>query len=285
MVKIAVLSGKGGTGKTFVSTNLANISSLNGNKTLLCDVDAEEPDSGLFFSLENKTEKNVLKKIPEVNLDKCNLCGLCVENCRFSAIHVSKSKSMIFDTLCHGCGLCEKICPEKAITEKDKIIGIINSYRIRDDFDFTEGVLNIGEPSAVPVIRELKKSIDREYDFIFFDSPPGCSCSVVETLRECDYALIVTEPTPFGIHDLNMAIQVAKDMSIPYSIILNRWDENSDNYEKEIAGDFNRVILKIPFEKKIAEYYSSGLLVSEQEEKYATLFENLYSELKKEVMP
>ncbi len=283
MLKTAIISGKGGTGKTLVSTNLANIISKKGIKTLLCDADAEEPDSGIFFGLKKICGENVLKKIPEVDLKKCSLCSLCVDSCNFSAIHISKSKSIILDSLCHGCGLCKMICPERAITERDKEIGVVNTYHVNQNLSFMEGRLNIGEPSAVPVIRQLKHSITDEYEYVLVDSPPGCSCSVVETLRECDYALVITEPTPFGMHDLKMALTVLKDMEIPYSVVLNRWDKESQPYEEEIIKAGGKIIMKIPYDRRIAGSYSHGKLISEEYEEYGNMFNTLFIKLKCEV--
>jgi len=196
-LKISVISGKGGTGKTLISSNLA-LFLRDAEKTVqLLDADAEEPNASIFFDIEEKREFLVIKKIPKVDPLKCTGCGLCSSNCMFSAIHATQSRQLVFENLCHGCGLCMRICPEKAITEEDKVIGIVRTGKTKEGIFFSEGELNVGELSAVPVIRQLKKTVIPEIDIAIFDAPPGSSCPVVETLNGTDFALLVTEPTPF----------------------------------------------------------------------------------------
>ncbi|MCD6159138.1 MAG: ATP-binding protein [Kosmotoga sp.] len=276
-MKIAVVSGKGGTGKTTVATNLAWVAASKEPVQLL-DADVEEPNSHLFFHVKYTGETDVEILLPRVNKEKCILCGECAKACQFGAISVFSTGVLVFDNLCHGCGACSIACPTKAIYEVNKQIGVVKTGIIHEKLTFGTGLLNIGEPSGVRVIRELKKFID-ESRTVIVDAPPGTSCPVVETLRGMDYALMVTEATPFGLHDLKLAVEVVKEMNIPMGIVINR---ASDDYTmiEEFASSKNIPILeKIPFDREIATAYSKGFLFAEMKKEWFERFEKLYEKI------
>jgi len=270
-LKIAVLSGKGGTGKTLVSTNLANILSKNIDVELL-DCDVEEPNSSLFYNVDFEKETSVNIDLPVVDNDICTKCRKCADSCQFGAINVFSTGTMVFESLCHGCGVCSDVCPVNAITERKKEIGTIK-YGKLNKINFGEGLLNIGEPSGVKVIRELKE-FSNKIDVQILDSPPGASCSVVETLRDADYAILVTEPTPFGLHDLKSAQEIAENMGIKHGVVINRFEEEYDEMNEFLEAKSVDTLQKIPFSREIAEIYSKGDLISDKEE-YAHLFEKI----------
>ena len=279
-MKIAVLSGKGGTGKTLVSTNLSNIMSKNSTVQLF-DCDVEEPNSHIFFNIDYNSKKEVNTLIPVVNNDICIHCGKCAQSCQFGAISAFPTGTVVFESLCHGCGTCKDVCPVNAITEKEKSMGIIRFGKDKNkNIYFGEGILNIGEPSGVRVIRELKLNFE-ESDFIILDSPPGASCPVVETLRDVDYAILVTESTPFGLHDLKIAHEVVQEMQIKCGIVINRYDENFKDVEEFASKNNIEVLAKIPFDRQIAIEYSKGNLISDKFPKYHNLFEDIAKKVAK----
>lgn len=274
---IAVLSGKGGTGKTTIATNLAWTLS-RATPVQLLDADVEEPNSHLFFEVKFEYEEQVLLLLPKVNKDKCTLCGECARVCQFGAISVFKTGVMVFDSLCHGCGACSIICPTKAIYEVPKEIGVVKLGKVDENLSFGMGLLNIGEPSGVRVIRQLKKHIDGSRITII-DAPPGTSCPVVETLRGADFALMVTEATPFGLHDLRLAVDVVKEMKIPMGIIVNRASDDYTEVEKFAKEKDIPVLERIPFDRDIAECYSRGLLFTKEDPEWFIRFEKLFDNI------
>jgi len=261
-VKIAVLSGKGGTGKTTIAVNLAYVLSKKYSVQLL-DADVEEPDSHLFFNFKGEIkEEKVSLMIPEVNPEKCTKCGLCGQECQFGAINVYQTGVLVFKNLCHGCGVCSLVCPENAIKEVPKELGVIRKMKTDNDISYAEGILNIGEISGVKVISKLKQNYD-DAQVIVIDSPPGSSCPVVETLRGMDHAIVVTEDSAFGLHDMETVIRILEEMGITYSIIINKYREDSkqDKHTQvfnEKYADF--IVLKIPLDKDIAALHSNGKL-------------------------
>lgn len=260
--KIAVLSGKGGTGKTTIAVNLAHTLS-HAYSVQLLDADVEEPNSHLFFDFKHDMrEEKVSLMIPEVDPEKCTKCGLCGQECQFGAINVYDSGVLVFKNLCHGCGVCSLVCPENAIQEIPKELGVIRFNRTENGISFGDGILNVGEISGVKVISKLKQHVD-DSDVIIFDSPPGSSCPVVETLRGIDHALVVTEDSAFGLHDMETVITILQEMGIPYSIIINKYRDDSENdkhtqiFKSKYA---DAIVLKIPLDKKIANLHSNGQL-------------------------
>lgn len=276
---VAVISGKGGTGKTTLATNFAKVLSYT-QKVQLLDADAEEPDVHLFFQVSKDYEEEVRLMLPVIDKEKCTLCGECARRCQFGALSVFNKGVMVFNNLCHGCGLCFNICPERAIVEMPKTIGRVELGKINDNLYYGMGILEIGEPSPVRIIRALKKHIDPE-KVVILDSPPGTSCPVVETLRKVDYALMVTEPTPFGLHDLKLALQIVREMKIPFGVVVNR-DGGAYSMIDEFAREEKIEILeKIPFKREIAKAYSNGVLFTDVLPEWKERFERLYEKILK----
>lgn len=252
-MKIAVASGKGGTGKTTVSIALAE---TLGPRALLLDCDVEEPNCHLFLPGPVEEVLPVPVLVPEFHRDLCTGCGKCAASCRFNAIAALGRQMLIFQELCHSCGGCLLACPEKALRESSMVIGRI-LRRTPGSFGLVTGELEIGRALSVPLIQQLKRHADKEKINIL-DAPPGTSCPMVNTVRGCDYVILVTEPTPFGLHDLAGAAATLKTMQIPCGVIVNRAEEKNS-----IISDFCRkenleLLLQIPFDRKIAEGYAAG---------------------------
>jgi len=271
-MKIAVLSGKGGTGKTTVSASLA--ASLDKSQYIDCDV--EEPNGALFLNPEitNVTPVNVL--VPQVDSDKCDGCGKCGKACQFNAIAVVKNKVLIFPELCHHCGACMIACPQDAITEIERDIGVVESD---SEGYFFQGRLNIGEPITIPIISELKKLM-RDDIPVILDSPPGASCTVVATIEDCDYCILVTEPTPFGLHDLIIAVQLVRKMGIPFGVVINKAMEEDKSIHQYCEQEKIDVLMEIPFLREIAEGYSKGVLPAQASDEWKNNFKQLYETIK-----
>ena len=282
-MKIAVLAGKGGTGKTTVATNLAYALHKVGKSVQLLDADAEEPNSHVFFDINYSKEEDVNILIPKIDRNICTHCGECARACEFSAISVSPKHIMVFEYLCHGCGVCSMVCPVKAISEIPKPIGKVRLGVTKEGMAFGEGVLNIGEPSAVRIIRQLKKHMDENVDVIVIDSPPGTSCPVVEILQNMDYALLVTEPTPFGLHDLKLSVKMVKEMGIPMGVVLNRYDGAYTKVEEYLKEEKLPLMMKIPYDVEIAHSYSNGKLFSDVKKEYVKKFNALYEQIEANV--
>jgi len=283
-VIITVASGKGGTGKTTVAVNLALTiaadQSVDSANPLLLDCDVEAPNAHLFLNpvIERRKEVGIL--IPEVDYDKCTFCGRCAEVCAYHVLAVVNQKVLIFSELCHGCGSCTLNCPEKAIHEVLHVTGVIEEGHARG-IQFAHGILNIGEAMAVPVIRELKKRIGNADasppSSVILDASPGTSCPVVETMRGADFVLMVTEPTPFGLHDLKLAVEVARDeLGLPVGVVINRDGIGDEGVEEYCAAEGIPILMRIPFDRRIAEVYSEGGLVIEALPEYRAKFIQLY---------
>jgi len=251
-MKIAVLSGKGGTGKTTVSASLAY--SIGNCQYIDCDV--EEPNGAIFLKPKIIKTIDICNLVPEVNEDKCTGCGECGRVCQFNAIAVIKGKVLLYPKICHSCGACMLACPQGAISEKDRKIGIIET---NIDNTFMNGKLNIGEPISIPIIRELKKLINKDH-IVILDCPPGASCAVVQSIENCNYCILVTEPTPFGLHDLKIAVKLVQTLNIPHGVVVNKatkGDSNINNFCKENGIE---ILMEIPFSQEIAQNYSKGIL-------------------------
>jgi len=271
---ISIASGKGGTGKTTVATNLA----LSLGNVQLLDCDVEEPDVHIFLSPRIEGEIPAVIPVPRVDKGKCTYCGKCGEVCEFHAIVVVKDTVLNFDELCHGCGACAYVCPEDAITEVERQIGTIR-IGSAGEIGFVEGVLNIGEPMASPLIREEKRFI-RNPGTVILDAPPGTSCPVIETVRGTDFCLLVTEPTPFGLNDLELAVGMAEKLGVPMGVLINRADVGDRG-----VWDFCRekripILMEIPLDQRIAELYSRGIPLVREMEEYRSAFRELFGKIR-----
>ena len=257
---ISVASGKGGTGKTLVATSLALSLSAN-RKVQLLDCDVEEPNANVLLRLAITHSQPVYVPIPSVDEAKCTYCGKCAEVCAYNAIAVIKQKVLVFPELCHGCGACSYLCPESAITEEGKEVGVFETGD-SENLGLIQGRLNVGEAMAPPVIREVKKHIDRG-SVAIIDIPPGTSCPVVEAVKGSDFCLLVTEPTPFGLNDLSLALEVVRELDIPAGVIINRVGVGSDEVEQYCRREEIPIVLRIPLDRDIATLYSRGIALVE----------------------
>ncbi len=274
-MRIAVASGKGGTGKTTIATSLALslASESPAPPPIFVDCDVEAPNAHLFLKPRLEQGQPVGIMIPVVDEARCTYCGKCAEVCAYHAIAVLGQKTLIFPQLCHGCGSCTALCPEGAISEKPDPIGVIECGTTLEGIDFRRGLLDIGKPMAVPIIRELQKLIEPlPGQAVILDAPPGTSCPVVAAIRGADYLILVTEPTPFGLHDLRLAVQVARELNIPAGVIVNR--ENGSYLELEAFCRSNGlpILMRIPFERAIAEGIAQGKTLVEIHPEYAAAF-------------
>ncbi len=257
---IAIASGKGGTGKTTIATSLAlSLAAELTPPPLFLDCDVEAPNAHLFLHPAFNQCQDVGIPIPRVDEAKCTHCGKCAEVCQYHAIAVLGQKTLVFPQLCHGCGCCTALCPEHAITEIPDVIGVVERGVTPEGFSFARGVLDVGEPMAVPVIRQLKKwVVPRPEQVVIVDTPPGTSCSVVESMRGADFVLLVTEPTPFGLHDLRLAVQVARELNIPVGVVINRDGSGYAGLDEFCAAEDLLILMRLPFERAIAEGIARG---------------------------
>lgn len=274
---IAVLSGKGGTGKTFVSVNLSFVAD-NSN---YIDCDVEEPNGHLFFKPNIIKSEKVHVKIPNINNELCSGCRRCVDFCKFNALAYIKDKVHVFDEICHSCGGCMLLCPEKAISEKDKEIGEIQEGVFNNSNIYT-GILNPGEETGVSIIKKLLKITDNK-PYTFIDCPPGSSCSVMESIKDVDYCILVAEPTLFGVHNFNMVYNLVKLFDKPYGVVLNKCLDGENPAEKYCNEKNIKVLCKIPFEHELGNINSNAEIASEKNEKYKSLFSSLLKTIKEEV--
>ena len=272
-MKIAVLSGKGGTGKTTVSTSLAFISKLP-----LFDTDIEEPNSHIFFKNNILEEKSVYMNYPKVDMEKCNLCGECGNFCRFNAVIPAKNTVLIFEESCHDCGGCRIICKQKAISWEKREIGKIFTGKTYFNSDTVCGKLNVGEMSGVRIIKEMYKNFKMKD--LLIDCPPGTACTTVAAVEESDFAVVVTEPSPFGLSDMKLVIKLLRDMKIPFGVIINKAEENEKEVKDYCLSENIEILGEIPFSRKIAENYSKGNIVSDILPEYKKVFENILEKVK-----
>jgi len=270
-LKIAVLSGKGGTGKTTVSASLALIS----KESQYFDFDVEEPNGYIFLKPEITEIIPVEVDVPVVDDNICTGCGECAKVCRFNAIAVVREKVLFFPEICHHCGACVIACEPGALTEKKRKIGVIEANK---DFSFVQGRLDIGEPVAVPVITNLKKYIKRDVPVII-DCSPGASCTVVNSIADCDYCVLVTEPTPFGLHDLKIAVYLVRKLGLPLGIVINKASGENGIIKSFCEMEKIEILMEIPYSREIALAYSNGVLPvkinQEWEDKFSMLFKRV----------
>jgi len=267
---ISVASGKGGTGKTIIATSLA----LSVNDVQLLDCDVEEPNAHIFIKPRRGTSEIVSIPIPRIDESRCNFCGECAKICAYNALAVLKDRVLVFPHLCHGCGGCSLLCPQKAITEINKEIGVVENGRA-GELEFIHGILHIGEVMAPPLVRAVKKNIHAEKNVII-DAPPGTSCPVIEAIKGSDYCVLVTEPTPFGLNDLILAVEVVRKLNIPFGVVINRADLGDNKVEQYCADESVPVVMRIPFDREIAVAYSKGIPLVEAKREYLQKFNGMF---------
>jgi len=273
-VIISVASGKGGTGKTLVATSLA----LSiGDGVQLVDCDVEEPNAHIFLKPVIDRQEAVAIPIPKVDERRCTFCGKCAEVCAYGAIAVLKSNVLVFPELCHGCGACSYLCPEDAISEQDREIGIVEVGR-SDGIEFAHGRLNVGEAMAPPIIRRVKEYIDRRKTVII-DVPPGTSCPVVESVKGSDLCLLVTEPTPFGLNDLDLAVKMVRELNVPQAVVVNRTGIGGEEVDDYCRKEGVPILLHIPLDTHIARLYSQGIPLVEGMPQWRQVFRKLFEDI------
>lgn len=284
MTRVVVASGKGGTGKTLVATSLALMAADLGSAALL-DADVEAPNAALFLEPEVTSEVEVQQLTPVVDASRCIHCGRCAEVCAFHAIAALPQQTLVFPELCHGCGSCALVCPAEAIQESPHHLGVIEMGRA-GEIAFAQGRLEIGEAMATPLIRALGKQARQagwlQRDWVIVDAPPGIACPVIEALRGADVTLLVTEPTPFGLHDLRLAVEVARDvLRLPVAVALNKDGDGAEEVEDYCHAENLPLLLRIPYRREIAVAYSVGEPLLRARPEFAAPFEQLLLRLRR----
>lgn len=290
-MNIAVLSGKGGTGKTLLSVNMAAAS----ESATYIDCDVEEPNGYLFFKPEEIVEENVSVKIPEVNKELCSGCRKCVDFCKFNALAFIKKAPIVFGDICHSCGGCSLLCPENAITEKDKVIGKIEKGKFQG-IDVYTGILNTGEVSGVPIIEklleenrksssngEVSNNIEGNEKLSIIDCPPGSACIVMESIKDADFCVLVAEPTAFGAHNLEMVYELVSLFGKPFGVVLNKCLDGENPSEEFCKEKGIKILGRVPFEKELGELNSNAKIAARESERYNKLFKNILETVKGEV--
>ncbi len=269
-MKVAILSGKGGTGKTTLSVNLFSVL----DKATLIDTDTEEPNSHIFLKGTVVEEKSVMKEYPVVDAKKCTLCGACGTHCNFNAIVPGQNKVIVFEDLCHDCGMCKIVCDSGAITYQEKATGQAFKVQTSPTKHYQYGKLNVGEISGVRIIEAVKKASMNE-EMLIIDCPPGVSCSTVSALKGVDYAIVCAEPTPFGISDMKMVVELLRDMNIEFSVVINKSGLGDSKIYSYLNEEKIDLLAEIPFTKERAVIYSKGLLITEHDEVFASIMKNI----------
>jgi MinD superfamily P-loop ATPase len=268
---ISVASGKGGTGKTTVAASLSCVI----ENSVYIDCDVEEPNGHILLKPKFEKITPSTKNMPLIDVTKCSLCGKCVEVCEFNALIDLKTEIMLIKEMCHGCDACRYFCPEKAISNDPHIIGKIREGKTEDlNKVFCDGILNIGEETAAPLINDVKKNIRKERINII-DSPPGTSCSMMESVKDSDYCILVTESSPFGLHDLELAVDVLKTLEVSFGVVINKYDKSFVELEEYLNRQKIPLLLKIPFDREIAKNYSTGIIPVQSSDNLLQKFEQL----------
>ncbi len=277
-MQIAVLSGKGGTGKTFISVNLSCVA----ENAVYVDCDVEEPNGHLFLKPDITEKQPVAVGVPEWDKTKCTFCRKCVDFCRYNALAMIKEKLYVFNEVCHSCGGCMILCPQKAITEKPREIGVIETGKSSEVTVLT-GCLNTGEVSGVPVIKSLLEKLDESKNTII-DCPPGSACVVMESIKRSDYCILVAEPTLFGVHNFQMVYELVKLFKKPFGAVLNKCFDGENPAENFCIENNISILAKFPYNDELAKINSSGLVAVRENAKFAEQFKQLYSAIKKEAV-
>jgi MinD superfamily P-loop ATPase len=270
---VAVASGKGGTGKTTVAANLARTICVSGQKVQYLDCDVEEPNGHIFLRPQIRSSRQVVVDVPQVDTEKCTACGKCGQICQYGAIVCIKEHVLTFEQLCHSCGGCFRVCEDDAITPKPLDIGVVECGSA-GEIDFVSGKLNIGHVRTPTLIKEVKKHIKPE-TLAILDVPPGTSCPVVEAVKEANFVLLVTEPTPFGLNDLRLAVDLVRQMNLPFAVVINRYGIGNQEVEKYCEAENIDIAMKLPDDRHIAEAYSSGKMIVDVLQEYVKLFSKL----------
>ena len=274
---LSIASGKGGTGKTTIATNLA----LTIENVQFIDCDVEEPNANIFLHATIKEHEDVCVSIPLIDTEKCDYCGKCSEFCAYNALAVVRKQVIVFPELCHSCGGCGLVCPTHAIHWRERVIGRIEHGQT-NGIDFYQGLLNVGESQAIPVIKVLKRKIQK-HKHVIIDAPPGTSCPVIESISNSDYCILVTEPTPFGLHDLRLAVEVVRHLRIPFGVIINRDGIGDGRVEQFCQTEQIPVLLKIPEQQKIAFLYSKGIPLVNEAQEWQEMFSKVFHRLEEKV--
>ncbi len=282
-IKIAIASGKGGTGKTLIATNLFYTLQQKGVKITLIDCDAEEPNDILFFNTINETSYEVTQKVPVINETLCTFCGRCHEYCNYNAIFILPPSKIInvIEDLCHGCGACSVACTDGAITEKDVVLGTVTEFTLTDNASIIEARTKVGIYSPVSVIKKAIQKVKND-SIVIMDAPPGTSCPFIHTVNAADFVVLVTEPTPFGLSDLKQSVDTLKTMNKNYGVIINRSGLGNDEVYKYLQTEGISLLMEIPFDRTIATYYSKGEMLAafdnEWEKKFLLLYDKIIQE-------
>ncbi len=276
-MKIAIASGKGGTGKTTIATNLACLIARTGKEVQYLDCDVEEPNGHIFLKPDIKETRTATIGVPEVDSGLCEGCGNCGQLCQYSAIVCLKDTPLVFEQLCHSCGGCMLVCPTDAISERQIPIGNVESGTA-GGVQFVQGRLNIGDVRTPALIKKVKEKISND-GLVIIDAPPGTSCPVIEAVGGVDFCLLVTEPTPFGLNDLQLAVDMVKELKLPFAVIINRSDLGDDEVQKYCNKENIEVVLEIPDDRRIAEAYSTGSMVVDALPEYRNNFLRLYENI------
>ncbi len=274
---ISIASGKGGTGKTTVAVNLAL--SLPKGTAQVIDCDVEEPNAHLFLHPTIRQVTSIGIPVPRIDESKCTYCGKCAQVCEYHAIAVLFKNVLVFDELCHGCGACSYLCPEKAIVEVEREIGIVQEGT-SNGIPFVNGVLNVGEPMASPLIRKAKEKIQKD-KIAILDAPPGTACPVIETVKGSDFCILVTEPTPFGLNDLELAVGMSEKLGIPKGVVINKADMGDRGVWDYCQLKNIPILMEIPMDRQIAESYSKGIPFVIEKSSYISRFQELFEKVRR----
>jgi MinD superfamily P-loop ATPase len=276
-VRLAIASGKGGTGKTTVATNLAVVAAEEGIGVCLLDCDVEEPNCHIFVQPEIKRNEAVTVEIPNVDNSRCVGCGECARICEFNALACIGDHVLTFPELCHSCGGCWLVCPEDAIGRRLRIVGELETGTAAG-FRFVQGRLRVGEAHVPPLIKRVKKESDGA-ELVIVDSPPGTSCSAIAAMTDSDYVILVTEPTPFGLNDLRLAVETVREMGIPFGVVVNRVGAGDDRVHRYCEQEDISVLLDIPDERRVAVAYSEGVMAVDAIPEMRSMFTRLYRDV------